>query len=450
LSLYLKKEALMVKKRKFPKIFAGWWMVLTSGLISAWGAGYNVYGFSALFKPIASELGLNRAVTSVAASIGRFEGGFEAPIVGWVNDKYGPRVVILVGVFLFGLGLLLMNYVTSPWTYYLIWGVIVGTGHNIAGALTTDLAITNWFVKKRGLALGIKWTIAGLGGSVVLPFVVARLIVTQSWRMACTVGGLGLLIVGFPLAWFFLKPRRPEYYGLLPDGATTEEEEASGDQTIDRGVKYAAEVEEVEFTFRQAMRTPAYWLLILAQSIHSLAMPVVNIHGIPFLTDIGIAPLRAAGMLAIMILAGIPPRFIGGFLADRVKKQHLRFLIGGAYFLQAIGFVAILQNQNVPMIYTWLILYGIGYGGAFTLNTSMRARYFGRKAFGSIAGWSRLLLLPIGITAPVYIGWVFDTTGSYISAFTLVTALLALSAVTMTIIRPPKPPAEVTDIRTIV
>jgi len=440
----------VIKKRKFPKIFIGWWMVLTGGLISAWGAGYHVYGFSALFKPISSELGLSRAVTSVAASIGRFEGGFEAPLTGWVTDRYGPRIIILIGVFLFGLGLVLMNFVTSTWTYYLIWGVIVGTGFNIAGTLTTDLAITNWFVKKRGLALGIKWAISGLGGSVVLPFIVARLIVTQGWRMSCIFGGLVMLFVGFPLAWVSLKSRRPEYYGLLPDGAVIEKEVSATGQAVDRGVKYAAEVDEVEFSVRQALRTPAYWLLIMTQSIHSLAMPVVNIHGIPFLTDIGINPVKAASMLAVMILTGIPTRFIGGFISDRVKKQHLRFLIGGAYLLQAVGFVAILQNQSIPMIYTWLILYGIGYGAAFTLNTAMRGRYFGRKAFGSIAGWSRLLLLPVGIAAPIYIGWVFDTTGSYLSAFTLVTALLALSAITMSLIRPPKPPAEVTDIRKIV
>jgi len=439
----------VIKKSKFPKIFPGWWMVVTGGLIAGWGAGYHAYGFSALFKPISSELGLNRAVTSVAASIGRFEGGIEAPLAGWVTDRYGPRIVILIGVFLFGLGLVLMNFVTSTWTYYLIWGVIVGTGFNIAGALTTDLAISNWFVKKRGLALGVKWTISGLGGSVVLPFIVARLIVNQGWRTACIVGGLALLLVGFPLAWFSLKPRRPEYYGLLPDGATPKTEGTPEDQNIDQGRTYAAEVQEVEFTFRQALKTPAYWLLILTQSIHSLAMPVVNIHGIPFLTDMGIGPLRAAGMFAIMILSGIPPRFIGGFLADRVKKQHIRFLLGGAYFFQALGFIIVTQSQNINMLYVWLILYGIGYGAAFTLNTALRARYFGRKAFGSIAGLSRFLLLPVGIAGPIYIGWVFDVTGSYLSAFSTVTALLAFSALIMSLIPPPKPPAEVTHSRKI-
>jgi len=440
----------LIKKRKFLRIFPGWWMVLTGGLISAWSVAFYTYGFSALFKPISSELGLSRATTSVAASIGRFEGGFEAPVTGWVTDRYGPKVVALFGIFLMGLGLVLMNFATSTWTYYLYWGVILGTGFNIAAMMPVDVAIINWFVKKRGVAQGVKWVLSGLGGSVVLPFVIVPLIITRGWRMACTVGGLVMWLVNIPLALFFLRRHRPEYYGLLPDGTTLEETTETAGKTVERGVRYAAEVGEVEFTFRQALVTPAFWLLIITQSIHGLAMPVVNIHSIPFLTDIGIAPIVAGGMLATMVIAGIPTRFIGGFISDRVKKEHLRFIIGGAYLLQAIGFAAILRNQTPLMIYTWFILYGIGSGTAFPLNTIMRARYFGRKAFGSIAGLSRMLMMPVGIAAPVYIGWVFDTTGSYLTAFTLVTALLAISAVAMSLIRPPKPPAEVTDVRKII
>ncbi|MDP7281807.1 MAG: MFS transporter, partial [Candidatus Poribacteria bacterium] len=177
-------------------------MVLTGGLLSAWAVAFYTYGFSALFKPISSDLGLSRATTSVAASIGRFEGGFEAPLTGWVTDRHGPRIVVIFGVFLIGLGLILMNFVTSTWTYYLFWGVIVGTGFNIAVMLPVDTAITNWFVKKRGVAQGSKWVISGLGGSVVLPFIVVPLIVNQGWRMACVVGGLGMWFINLPLAWF--------------------------------------------------------------------------------------------------------------------------------------------------------------------------------------------------------------------------------------------------------
>jgi cyanate permease len=99
-----------VPERKFPRIFFGWWTVLTSGILGCWVAGYQIYGFSALFKPIASELGFNRAVTSVAAGIGRLGGGFESLLAGWIADRFGPRWIVFCGVFFFGLGMILMNF----------------------------------------------------------------------------------------------------------------------------------------------------------------------------------------------------------------------------------------------------------------------------------------------------------------------------------------------------
>ena len=441
----------MIQRRKLPRIFSGWWTVLTGGILSLWGHGYQAYGFSALFKPLASELGFSRAAASVPASIGRLEGGFEAPLTGWITDRFGPRWIVILGVFLIGLSLILMNYINSLWAFYIVWGVILGTGVNIALTLPLQVAIANWFVKKRGLASSIQVVFSGLSGVLVLPLI-AWLIITQGWRMTCLIGGVVMLVVGLPLAWFFIKQRRPEYYGLLPDGASVEEETArstEADQMIGRGVEYAAEVEEVEFTLRQAMRTPAYWLLIASNSLHSLSMPAINIHSIPFLTDIGIDPIKAAGMLALMVSASIPARLLGGFLADRVKKQHLRFVVGGAYLLQAVGFAVFLLNQTTAMIYIWFILYGIGMGAGFALMMPMRARYFGRKALGSIGGISRVFMVPTGVAAPIYLGWVYDTTGSYINAFILVAVLLAASGVLAAFILPPKPPAQITNVRRI-
>ncbi|MFC2016120.1 MFS transporter [Chloroflexota bacterium] len=439
-----------MKRRRFPRIFFGWWTVVTSGTLALWVAGYHIYGFSALFKPMASELGFNRTVMSGAASIGRFEGGFEAPLAGWITDRFGPRWILFFGAFLFGLGLILMNFTNSLWAYYVVWGVLVGTGANIIMGVPFNTAITNWFVKKRGLALSVRFVLAGLGGTVVLPMVVARLIITQGWRMTCVVGGLVMWLVGLPLTWFFLKRYRPEYYGLLPDGAAVEGKAADGSQIIDRGVKYADEVQEVEFTLRQAMRTPAYWLLMVAHATHSLVQPAISIHGIPFLTDVGIDPLKAAGMMAMMVLSGIPSRILVGLLADRVKKQNLRFLMGVTYLLPAVGIALFLLNQTMVMIYVWFILHGMGWGASALLSSILRARYFGRKAFGSIHGTSMMFVTPLGVAAPIYLGWVYDTTGSYITAFTLIAALLAFATVLIFFILPPKPPAKITDIREIV
>ena len=439
----------MIKRRRFPKIFFGWWTVLTGGILALWGHGYHSYGFSALFKPIASELGFSRAATSVAASIGRLEGGFEAPLAGWVTDRFGPRLIVLIGVFIMSLSLILMNFIDSLWAFYVVWGVMFGTGFNIAVTLPIDTAISNWFVKKRGAALSIKMIFSGLSGVLVLPLI-AWLIVLRGWRMTCVIGGLVMGLVALPLVWFFLKQHRPEYYGLLPDGATEEEVATEANRMIDKGIEYAAEVEELEFTIRQAMRTPAYWLLIVVHSVHGLAASAINIHCIPFLTDIGIDPLTAAVMMAIMVAASIPARLISGFLADRFSRSHLRFLLGGAYLLQAVGLTVFLLTQTTAMIYVWFILYGLGMGAAWTLSSPVRARYFGRKAFGSIGGTSMMFLTPIGVAAPIYLGWVYDTTGSYLTGFTLMAGLLVFASVVAPFILPPKPPARITDIRKLV
>ncbi|MFC1978212.1 MFS transporter [Chloroflexota bacterium] len=436
----------MIKRRRFPRIFFGWWTVVISGLVAMWAVGYYGFGFSSLFKPMASELGFSRVVTSVADSISRLSIGLAAPVTGWLTDRFGPKWISLFGVFLIGLSLTLMNFVNSLWAFYIVWGVMLGLGFNMGTMLPVQKAIADWFVKKRGVATGIHWALRGLSGVLVLPLI-AWFIITQDWRAACLIGGVVMWLFGLPLIWFFLRQHRPEYYGLLPDGATTVEEATDTGQMIDRGVEYAVEVQEVEFTLRQAMRTPAYWLLILAFGVQALSIHPVTVHSIPFLTDIGIDPLRAAGMLAMTALASIPSRIAGGFIIDRVKKQHLRFVLAATYLLQAVGIIVFLLNRSIAMIYVWFILRGLGMGGAMIMTHPITARYFGRKAFGSIRGFTTMFLIPIGMASPIYLGWVYDTTGSYIDAFTLVAVVLAMTAVLASFILPPKPPAQVTDIR---
>jgi len=432
-----------------PKIFFGWWTVLTGSFLCLWGFGYYYIGMSALFKPIAMELGLSRAATSVAASIGRFQGGFESLLSGWLTDKFGPKIVVTTGVFLIGLGLVSMNFINSIWSYYLVWGVIAGSGVNIALTLSMDKAISNWFVKKRGLALSIRWTFTGLATMLVLPLV-AYLVATQGWRTTCIVGGVVMWLVGLPLSWFFIKKERPEFYGLLPDGIRPEGGEKDTDQLIKEGVEYAAQVQEIEFTLRQAMKTPTYWLLTVSNSIYGMIVPVIIIHCIPFLTDIGISPVKAAVSMGMMSAISIPTRLLAGILADKVKIGQLRYLLGGASLFQAAGIGVFLLNQTIMAAYLFFILYYIGMGSSLTLSGAMRGRYFGRKSMGSIGGTSAMILTPFALVTPVYAGWVYDNTGSYLSIFTVFSILLLVASVLMALTPPPKPPAEVGDIKKIV
>ena len=432
-----RKKLAMLRPSSLRNVFPGWWLVLTGGVLALWGHGYHAYGFSALFKPIAEDLGLSRTATSIPASLGRLQGGYMSPLAGWLADKFGPRWLMLIGVLLMSGGLALMSLVQSFWAFLLVWGVMLAIGIDLALLVPLQVAIGNWFIKKRGRAGGTQAVFSGLSGVLVLPLI-AWLITDVGWRTTCLIGGIVMLIIGIPLVWFFVRPQRPEYYGMLPDGAST-----SGNEDEDmtaKGLRYAAEVKEFDFTFRQAIKTRTFWFLVVATSCHILAMPSINLHGVPFLTDIGFDPLHASRILALMVGVSIPARLAGGFLIDRVNKEHMRFVMAGAYLLQALGFCLFLFNQTEAMIYAWFVIYGLGMGIGFSLMLPLRVRYFGRKSIGSIMGIGQTLSLPVGILAPIWVGWMYDTTGSYTFAFTIVAALLAFSGVLASFILPPKPP----------
>ncbi len=422
-------------------------MNLVTSIYSGLGHGFYGYGMSVIFKPLSADLGLSRAATSFATGIGRLQGSIEAPITGWLSDRFGSRWVIVTGTAIASIGLALMNFITAPWAYYVVWGVIIAIGTNLALTIAVDKALTDWFIRKRGFSLGIRFVIIGIVGVVVLP-VIGWLVSTQGWRAACLVWA-AVMATGVPLQWYFVRQRRPEYYGLLPDGATVDSSPSGEDseQMIERGIEYAAESEEVEFTLRQAIKTPAYWLLTLAWIFAMALNGAFNIHCIPFLTDMGIDETVASGMMALMVFFTVPARFVGGILADRVRKRRLPLLIAAAFMFQSLGVTTFLLHQSTVTVYILLVLIGFGSGAPTPLRLTMGGRYFGRKAFASIQGSSMVFAAPVAFLSPVYAGWVYDTTGNYTGAFIVLASLSAFAAFLMLLMRPPKPPAEVTDIR---
>ncbi len=434
----------MIRRRGFPRIFFGWWQILVTCTWSGLGHGFYSSGMSVFFKPLAAELGLTRAATSLAAGVGRLEGGIESPLTGWLCDKYGPRWVIFTGACIVVIGLVLMNFVNSLWQYIVVWGIIIGAGNNLAFTLAIDKTITDWFIKKRGLAFAMRFVLLGIWGVILLP-IVTWLVTTQGWRMTNLILAV-VMFAGLPFLWFFVKQKRPEYYGLLPDGTPVGEEAADTSQMIERGVEYATSLGEVEFTLRQAMKTPSYWILTVGFSAGTTMYGAINIHLIPFLTDMGIDPVVAGGMMAMMVFFTIPSRLLAGFLADRLRTDHLRFLLAGTFLFQVIGITVILLSQTTAMIYVFLILFGFGSGANIIVRILIEGRFFGRKAFATIHGVSNLLQAPIGLVAPIFAGWIYDTTDSYTIAFISFAVLTMVGVFLVFFIRPPKPPAEVTDI----
>jgi cyanate permease len=428
-----------LKSIKPTKIYYGWWMVLITGLVSGLASGMYSYGVSVFFKDITVELGTSRAITSFGSSIGRVEGGVISPLTGWLGDKFGPKWIIFAGAFLVSLGMGLMYTITSIWTYLVAWGVITGLGINLGLTVAVDLALTNWFVRKRGLAMGVKFALIGVGIIFAVP-IVTFLVNAFGWRITCLIWSL-IIFACLPLIIIIIKNKRPEYYGLLPDGTrVTESAETSKDSIIEEGKKYASAVQEEEFTFKQAIRTRPYWIIAIAFALFAFVAGGFVLHVFPFLTDIGLSEATASGMMSLMVFLSLPSRFFGGIIADRIKKSNMRLLLVGIFALMLVGLGGFLVQPTSSRVLFLLIPYGLSSGAVTPITVLLIGRYFGRKAFGSIFGSCNFLVGVAQLISPVYAGWIYDTTGSYIVALQTFAILIAISLIVISFAKAPKTP----------
>ena len=401
------------------KIFYGWWIVLSTSIICGLGYGTWLYSFGVFFKPMMAEFGWSRAMTAGAYSLRSVQGGIASPILGWVIDKYGGRVVIIGGAIVSGLGFVLMYFVNSLWSFYLINGVILSIGMGAMLYLSAFTVIAKWFVRRLSLALSLMSVGAGVGGLICAP-ASALLISRFGWRMAFVVTGLVIWAVVLPLA--LVIRNSPAEKGLLMDG-----DEPEPDLPPVGGPDDSSEdsLAQKDFTLRQALLSGPFWLLVGGFFFQGMAQSVVIVHAVPALTDAGIPLALAAFSLGLVMAVSIIGRLLFGYLGDRVEKRTL-FMV--CYAMVSAGTLVLMVAHTMPVTFLFIALFGIGYGGAIPLDPAIRAEYFGRAAFAKIQGIMSPLIMVSSATGPVLAGYIFDISGSYRSSF-FITALIAFAAV---------------------
>jgi MFS family permease len=402
------------------KIFYGWWIVLATNVICGLGYGTWVYSFGVFFKPMMTEFGWTRAMTAGAYSLRSIQGGIASPILGWIIDKYGGRVVIFWGAIVSGLGFVLMYFVNSLWSFYLINGVLLSIGMGAMLYMSAFTIIAKWFARRLSLALSLLAVGAGLGGLVCAP-ASAALINRFGWRAAFVVTGLAIWVVVLPLT--LVIRNSPQDKGLRPDG---DEAEPADPPAAGLGASpEAGAAGPADYTLRQALASTTFWLLVGAFFFQGLAHSVVIVHAVPALTDAGIPMGRAAFSLGLLMAVSIIGRLLFGYLGDQVEKRYL-FMI--CYALVSAGTLALMAARTMPMTYLFIALFGVGFGGTIPLDPAIRAEYFGRASFAKIQGIMSPLIMVSSATGPVLAGYLFDVSGSYRTSF-LVTALMAFGSV---------------------
>jgi MFS family permease len=190
-----------------------------------------------------------------------------------------------------------------------------------------------------------------------------------------------------------------------------------------------------EYTLKQALSSSVFWLLSGAFFCQSLTHSVVFVHSVPHLTDIGISMEKAAFSIGLLTLVSVAGRLGFGYMGDFVDK---RFLFAVSYILMGTGVFVLEYAQTMPLVYLYIALFGVGFGGTVPLSPSLQAEYFGRKAFGKIQGATTPLVMIAGTTGPLMAGYLFDKTGAYHVSFFIASVIPFLAALMAVCITPLK------------
>ncbi len=403
-----------MESEKSSKIYYGYWVLLGTALLHFLDSGLYFYGFSVFYTPIRLEYAWSAAAVAAAISFSRLEGGIEGPFVGYLIERFGARKVLGLGVILTGIGYMLMLFVNSIWTLYLVYGGILSIGYNMGFTHSLSTLVNNWFIKKRARAMSLYAISAGLGGAIVVPLL-SKTIQLYGWRTAAIYSGLAFWIVGIPAALIFKN--YPEDMGLLPDGETASTYVELTDASIES---------EPEITTRDALKSVTFRRLLLAESLRTFLLGSIVLHQIPHLITIGIDEVTAAGILGLMISISIPGRLIFGFLGDIIEKRKL---IAATMILQGIGVLIFAFASSIIHVYAFIIIYGLTYGGCIPLIMAFRGDIFGRKKYAQMSGIMSPFRMIGNVVGPVFAGFLFDVTGNYRIAFIVFTILALMSGI---------------------
>ena len=422
-------------------VFYGWWLVGIAVVLLTLMALSVFQGLGTFLVALQREFGWSRTVLSGAFSLSRAQGAVIGPIEGWLIDKVGNRRMILFGYLLMAFGFLMFSQVgnnafwsigsfgikSGVWQFYIAF-ITISLGSGIGGWLAIMAMLNNWFVRQRSLAIATSMSGVHLGGLLVPALALG----IELYGFRLTTFGIGIFLTILILPVFTVLRDRPEHVGLLPDGdrpgvRRSAERSAAQDASADD--------DEPEFTVMQALRTRAFWILTIVHMSSSVSIVTLALHLAPKLTDMGMSLSGAGTIVLIYTIIALPTQFVAGWLADRMPKPPLIFAF---ILLQGIAIMLVAVTDQIFMALIFAILYGIGFGGRIPLLTSIRGEYFGRKAFATIMGISQMPNNICMIFAPLFAGYMFDTTGTYFIPFAFFGLLNVLGAFLMLSVKRPE------------
>ena len=422
------------------RFFYGW-LIVAAGFAAnvAYSEQFNsTYGV--FISHVGAETGWGRTALAGVKTVARLPESVVAAFIGPVVDRYGARWLMVGGGVVMGVSFMLLAAIQELWQLFLILGLLLPIGAVCVGGFVTTVTISNWFVLKRGRAIGIV-SMGGSLGTMVLPIVASLLIEAWSWRVAWFAMGVGVLLLLIPAALFVR--RRPEDMGLQPDGlAPGAEAPTAGATRGQRERRAQLLAADVVWRRREIIRSPVLWILAFAWGFQTFAVTGTNVHMVPFLHDMGAPLMLAAAAVSLRSAIALVAQPVWGYVVDRAPIKPVASL---QFVATAAGIAMWLLPPSVPSIVLGLILFGLGGSGGAVVSEMIWAGFYGRLSLGAVRGIAYPLQNVLGAFGPLAIGLLYDVSGTYAGAFLVMTVGSLAAAGLVQFARPPRPPAAASE-----
>jgi MFS family permease len=404
---------------------------LGSMITLVFSSGIGFYSHGAILDPLRVHYGWSKGTISTALTMYFAVSGVLGMVVGQAIDRFGSKPLLILGSIITGIGFFLLSRITQLWQLFAVY-LFLAVGTSCASPMTITTLIANWFVSKRGLAMGLTMSGLSLGGMVMVPFTV---FLTSHFGLKTALpllGGMFCLVI-IPIAVFLIK-QHPADVGQFPDGRP--KAPLSPDTS---GKRSSFSTQMRVWTRGEAMQTKAFWAIVIAFLLAMTGQLAFLVHQVSFLSQtLGVA--GAAKAVSVTTGASIISRLFLGSFADRFDK---RFVAIFCFLIQGIAVLFMARFHQVAVLYLGTFAFGLTMGGIVMMQSLLVGECFGMVSFGRIIGFSGLFTQLGAAFGPTIAGHIFDATHDYRIAFTIfgMGSLSAIAAVFFA--KPPKPLQEV-------
>ncbi|RLA56142.1 MAG: hypothetical protein DRQ98_03075 [Gammaproteobacteria bacterium] len=415
-------------------MFYGWILLayVSACYFAIVGGGF--YGFTVVMPNMIETQGWSRTVGSVGVSIMMMTFGLNAPLIAILIARIKTHGTMLLGGLIVTLGCIVLYYSNSVLAFYM-GSLLLGVGFSTTSIVPGSHLITQWFNRRRSMALGIFMVSGGLGAFVFAPVFAQVIESTGDWRNVwfyVAVIGISVGVTGF-----FIIRERPSDVGQHIDGIDPNDDVGNGGKPL-RPARVHKSVEN--WSQREAFHTRVFWLILFASCIVMTGNAIVTSQLVLHLTDLGISQVVAASALGVVGALNTVGRFSGGILGDLIEPKLLMLL---GMILEFLGIYALISADQEFLVYLFAVLFGLGFGLYLVAFTSVVVNYFGAKNYARIFALMGLCYTLFIASGPILAGYAYDRLGSYDLPFYVILGLGAFATLALLMMKPPvKPPAS--------